>query len=206
MSLRRVKYRLLSDIREGLKASVAFFALKNKPDRELWDCREFVLNLNLLAKDEEFVAQKDDPPDVVFRGARFESKEILDLGRRRHQEYRDALKRAEQATDPTELLRHHTPVDLSPAEIGDLVGRKLADLRNKYEPTLMCTLDLLFYVNLKNHHLKVGPMPSDSRFAGFGWRSVSAFIGWGALVFYAAPNAPEFIRSAAGRVTVRKFK
>ena len=206
MASRKVKYRLLSDIREGLKASVAFFAPESKHDRELWDCREFVLNLNLLAKDEEFVAQKDDPPDVVFRGARFESKEIMDLGRRRHQEYRDALERAELATDPAELLQHYTPVDLSPAEIGDLVERELAGLRSRYEPTLMHSLDLLFYVNLKNHHLRAGPMPSDFRFAGFGWRSVSAFIGWGALVFYAALNAPEFVRTAAGRVTVRKFE
>jgi hypothetical protein len=206
MSSKKVKRRLLSDIREDLRASVAFFAPENKLERELWDCREFVLNLNLSAKDEEFVVHKNDPPDVVFREARFESKEIMDSGRRRHQEYRDTLASAELAIDPAELLQHHTPVDLSPAEIGDLVERELTDLRNKYEPALMHTLDLLFYVNLKNHRLGAGPMPSDSRFAGFGWRSVSALIGWGALVFYAAPNAPEFIRSVAGRVTVRRFE
>ena len=206
MSSNRTKHRLLKDLREGLKGSVDYFRSDNKVERERWTCREFVLNLNMSAEADSFSSPEVDPPDVVYREARFEVKEIMDRGRKRHAEFRAALDRALKATDPSQLMKQYSPRDITPTEIGGLVEARLERLARKYEPKLQSTLDLLLYVNLIEHHLKQGPMPPSTSFSAYGWRSISAVIGWGALVFAAEREAPTFIRNVAGSITVRKFE
>lgn len=206
MSSKRTKHRLLKDLREGLKGSVDYFRSENKAERERWTCREFVLNLNRDADAGSFVSLGDDPPDVTFLDARFEVKEIVDRGRRRHAEFRAALDRALMATDPSQLLTQYSPKDITPADIGTRIDGELNRLARKYEPKLRTTLDVLFYVNLIEHHLKQGPMPPASAFSQHGWRSVSAVIGWASLVYAAEKGAPAFIRSGVGSISVRKFE
>lgn len=195
----------MDDAREALEASVDFFSPDRKTERELWDCEAFLSNLNVSFETTELLPQEDDPPDVVFRDARFETKEILDPGRRRHQEYKDALAKARLAKDPKELLEDYHPQYLTPDEIAALVQAELDGLVNRYEPRLLPTLDLFFYVNLKSHSIEPGPIPDAVRFANYGWRSISAFIRWGGLVLFAAPAAPEFIRERVGILTFRQF-
>ena len=77
----RVKER-----REALVESVRFFGAQRKPEREVWVADHFLENLNIAYSTEEVVSSDDDPPDVIFRDARFEIKEIMDPGRRRHAE------------------------------------------------------------------------------------------------------------------------
>jgi hypothetical protein len=196
----------LKDLREGLKGSVDYFRSDNKTERERWTCREFVLNMNMAAEADSFISPDVDPPDVVHREARFEVKEIMDRGRKRHAEFRDAFDRALKATDPSQLMKQYSPRDITPIDIGGLVDGRLRLLAKKYEPKLQSTLDLLFYVNLIDHHLKQGPMPLSSSFSTYGWRSISAVIGWAAIVFAAERDAPSFIREATGSITVRKFE
>ena len=198
--------RFLADIREGLRASVKFFAPEKKAEREDWDITEFLQNLNIDFGADEVVPEVDDPPDVYFRDARFETKEILDPGRKRHKEFKDALAKALSVSDPSGLVQHYTPRDLTPTDVGCLVLQEIAELTNCYEPKLRKTLDLLFYVNLKHHHLKNGPMPNGALFREYGWRSVSALMGWGALIFYASNDAPGFLLEHAGTLTERKFE
>src|SRR5687768_13166406 len=133
----------LEDVREGLAQSVEFFASRNKAERERWVAREFVRNLNVKGRVASFVSPLDDPPDVEYRGCRFEVKEALDPGRRRHQEYRDELARAQMATDSSELLKQYTPRDISPFQVGELVLGQVQSLSLKYEPKLKRSLDLL---------------------------------------------------------------
>ena len=197
--------QFLDDLREALEASVDFFSPHRKCERELWDCEAFLSNLSVSFEASELLPQVDDPPDVVFRDARFETKEIMDPGRRRHQEYKEALAKAKSAKDPREMLEEYHPQYLTPEEIGSLVQAELDGLVNRYEPQLVAKLDLLFYVNLKSHSIEAGPMPQAARFAPYGWRSVSAFIRWGALVLFAAPDAPEFIRERVGTLTFKEF-
>ena len=206
MSSKRTKHRLLKDLREGLKGSVDYFRSENKAERERWTCREFVLNLNRDADAMPFVSPEEDPPDVTFGDARFEVKEIMDRDRKRHAEFRAALDRALKATNPSQLMTQYSPRDITPAEIGTRVLAELDRLAKKYEPKLKTTLDLLFYVNLIEHHLKQGPMPHASAFQPYGWRSVSAVIGWAGLVFAAEKGAPALIKSGVGTIAVRKFE
>lgn len=194
----------LEDCRNALRESVEYFSAKNKPERERWICHEFIQNLGLTYGEQEVATPNDEPPDVVFRDCRFEIKELLDPGRRRHQEYKASLQKALEATDPQDLLKEFSPKDITPHQIGDRILNALETLQKHYAPSTRRHLDILFYVNLQEHFLKVGPMPSPHFFAPYGWRSVSAIIDRGALVFFAGPDAPGALVSSVGRLVQRK--
>jgi Putative endonuclease, protein of unknown function (DUF1780) len=196
----------LDDVRAGLAQSVEYFESKNRAEREQWVCREFVHNLNVRARKGSFKSPPDDPPDVLYRGCQFEVKEILDAERRRHDEYKDMLAKALEATDPSALLKMYSPKFITPIQLGSKVVAQVAALSRKYEPRLRQSLDLVFYVNLLETSLEEGPMPAQSDFDRAGWRSVSALMGWGSLVFHARRAAPRLLRKAAGTVSLRKFR
>ena len=196
----------LEDRRHALRESVKYFSAKNKSERERWVCDEFVQNLGLPFDESEVITPNDEPPDVVFRDCRFEIKELLDLGRRRHAEYKASLQKALEATDPQDLLNQFSPQDITPQQIGDRILTELRALENHYAPAVRERLDILFYVNLLEHFLKAGPMPSALEFAPYGWRSVSAVMGWGGLVMFAAPDAPSLLTTNVGTLVQRKFE
>ena len=196
----------LEDRRRALRESVEYFSSKRKPERERWVCQEFILNLGLLFDETEVITPNEEPPDVVFRDGRFEIKEVLDPGRRRHAEYKASLQKALEATDPQDLLEQFTPQDFTPQQIGERILKELEALQNRYASAACKSLDILFYVNLQEHFLKAGAMPPAVEFAPYGWRSVSAIMGWGALVMFAAPNAPVFLASNVGALMQRKFE
>lgn len=198
--------KFLEDRRRDLKESVEYFSAKNKPERERWVCAEFVKNLGIVFDETELLSPDDDPPDVTFRDARFEIKEILDPGRLRHAEYKVALKKAQETSDPQDLIEQFTPQDITPFQVGDRILKELEGLVDQYAPSVRACLDLLFYVNLQEHILKVGPMPEAKTFARFGWRSISGVLGWGSLVFFVAPDAPSILNSKVGTLTQRRFE
>lgn len=195
----------LEDRRSALRESVEYFSGKNKAARERWVCHEFILNLGLVANEAEFKTPDDDPPDVVFRDFQFEIKEILDLGRHRHAEYKTSLQRALAATEPQALLASFIPKDITPQEIGKLIVKELKAKELHYAPAVRQHLDILFYVNLKEHFLKAGPMPPAIEFASYGWRSISVIMDRGALVMFAAHDAPACVASSVGQLVQRKF-
>ena len=196
----------IDDRRRGLKESIEYFSAKNKAERERWVCLEFVQNLGIAFDEAEVVSPEKDPPDVAFRDAKFEIKEILDPGRKRHAEYKAALQKALTISDPQDLLELYAPKDITPVQIGERVLAELNDLNHHYPRKVCEETDLLFYVNLQEHQLKIGLMPPAPDFGSFGWRSISAVLGWGALVFCAAPSAPAFLCAKVGTVTLRRFE
>lgn len=193
----------LEDRRRALQKSVEYFSAKNKPERERWVCHEFIQNLGLSYEQVEVVTPNDDPPDVVFRDCRFEIKEVLDPGRRRHAEYKASLQQALEATDSKNQVELFTPQEITPQQIGSRILNKLEALQDHYAPAVRRHLDILFYVNIEDHFLKVGPMPPALEFARYGWRSVSAIMGGGALVLFAAPDASTFLGSTVGTLVER---
>ena len=198
--------RYLRDQREALRASVEYFRSANINERNLWVGREFLQNLNVAFRDSDVTAPASDPPDAIYQDLRFEVKEILDEGRRRHAEYKQALAKAERATDPQELLSDYSPKDHTPTQVVDLIASKLPAFSTKYEPTFRKTLDLLVYVNLNEHSPRPGNLPDCSQLDSFGWRSVSAVFGWASFILNAQRAAPAFLQSRAGTVTFRRFE
>jgi hypothetical protein len=195
--------KLLAERLVDLRKSEEFFRSENKTSRERWVAEALLGNANVAFDPGSVKSSDEDPPDVMFEDARFEVKEILDKGRKRHSEYKDAIKGVSQARSTAELLVPFQPKDIYPEEVGALLKDALAELESKYPSELRRTLDALFYVNLKDHFLCVGPMPSAEEFARFGWRSVSAVCGQSALVFSAPEPAPQFLRARQGKLEIR---
>lgn len=190
----------------ALKESVKYFGNKNKPERERCVCAEFLSNLRIPFADADIQSPATDPPDVVFADARFEIKEILDPGRKRHDEYKQQLAHAERATDPHELLTLFTPKDITPTEICQRVLETLQELGDRYLAGERSGIDLLFHVNLKHHTLTEGLLPDLTRLREFGWRSINVLMGWSSFVLYAAEDAPSFLIESSQKVVQREFQ
>ena len=197
--------RYLQEAVRDLEASVIFFGAGGSQQHaaERWVVKHFLAALGVEFADEELHHPPRDPPDVAFRDAAFEVKEIGEVGRRRHDEYREALARAKAATSPAELLEQFTREDL-PVEIvyerifaatAALAMHKYSDERTRRG------LDLLFYVNLNPRKLWTfidGEPPSVAVLAREGWRSVSFLHGdRTSRVIYASAAAPPFLLAAA---------
>ncbi|WP_162999327.1 DUF1780 domain-containing protein [Burkholderia sp. Nafp2/4-1b] len=183
-----------------LADSVAYFAPQSKMARERWVVDAFVRNLGLVPTEGEIINIQNDPPDIEFRDARFEIKEILDPGRRRHDEYKQELARVRAISKAQDLLREFTPKDSSVGEIYDLCLKEAASL-DKYTNDFKKQTDLLLYVNLRDvMYVTEQPYPDTSALTATGWRSVSFLMGRRSCCLYAGPGAPDFIKQATGRI------
>lgn len=190
--------------RQDLKDSVEFFSPRNKGEREMWVAKTFVENLNMPHAEAELALSADDPPDVSFRDARFEIKEILDPGRRRHDEYRAAYEKALAATTPSDLLTEFTPRHITLEKLYELVLDASLEHQRKYAPAVCKGLDLLFYVNLQDvMGLIEAPFPDTAALRSHSWRSVSFVMGLRACVLTATPGAPAFLQAVVAQFVHR---
>jgi hypothetical protein len=190
----------IQDRIEALEESIAFFSNKNKPERERWDCKQFLATLGVPFDEAEISASAPEPADVLFRAEPFQIKEILDPGRRRQDEYKEQLAKAQVAAGASELLTLFTPKDLTPVEICDLVFAHVKTLDTKYAPADRRKTNLLYYVNLKHRFFTQGRLPELGHLAAHGWRSISVLLNSGAIVLYAALDAPNYLIENAGLV------
>jgi hypothetical protein len=189
----------LNDIRNGLKESVDFFASQDKFIRERWVVANFLTNLSMPFAETDLV-RGSDPPDVIFRDAQFEVKEILDKDRKRHAEYKQALVRASAATDPAELLEEYSPKDISIQEVYALIHSVAADFATrKYSRDVRGQIDLLCYVNLEDVMGFIEtPFPDVTPLAVLGYRSVSFLEEHRSCVLCADPSTPSFLHVPSG--------
>ena len=195
---------LLEEIRKGLRESVAFWGPDKKLEREAYVVRTFLEHLCIEFTEAEVLPETAEPPDIRFRDARFEVKEMLDEGRKRHLEYREKLQNAEAATSLRQLGRQYTPKELTFQEIGEHVVRIIERTSKHYAPQVIQSLDLLVYANLLERHVVLdSPVPDASLFTGFGWRSVSVTRGSVACVLCAREDAPRFLLPHIGKPMVR---
>jgi len=180
------------------------FARAFKNWREWNVAVEFLTNLHFGVDESEVFALESDPPDVIFRDAHFEVKEIMDPGRRRHDEVKAAQlhAKANQGKAATEM---YTAADLTPVDVGTLVLTELNRLDQKrYLLDGREAIDLLFYVNKLEHWFRDGAMPTLQLFEGRRWRSVSAVVDTQqSLVFFARSDAPNFLVENIGVVRKR---
>lgn len=191
--------------RAALEQSVGFFAADNKGGREIWVVRTFLQNMNIGFSESEIVLTNDDPPDVFFRDARFEIKEIMDPNRRRHDEYKEALEKARSATSPSELITEYTPKDITLQELYNLVVATSTEYARKYSKDFCRTLDCLYYVNLMEVTALIEQQFKDRKsLQSHPWRSVSFVMGYRAGVLAASPGATAFIKNAVGTIALRE--
>ena len=194
----------LASVRKAREESVRFFDAANKLERERWVVNEFLGNLGVEFVESEIQCVADEPPDIRFRSASFEVKEILNKGRRRHTAYKAALEVANSASSPRDLLEPITPRDITYTEVCNLVEAEVIRFAKKYAPETRNNLDLLFYVNLEDVFGYVAtPLPPLSQWEVYGFRSVSLVMGRFAGILMAAQTAPDFLKNNGQRIILK---
>jgi hypothetical protein len=198
---------LLKERIASLEESVNYFSSTAKADRELWVCDSFLRNLGIQDAGAGLSRVDDDPPDVTYLDLRFEVKEILDPGRRRHAEYKLALERARVSKSMGELAEAWNSEPISLVKIAETVADLAAREAIHYAPSHRRSLDLLCYVNYMNRF----PVPDTKQYdatplGASGWRSVSLICGLFAWVLYSASDAPDLLRNNAGKPCYRDIR
>lgn len=198
--------RLLDEYIQSLEASIRFYSPEAKQERELWVVKSFLRNLDPAYPEDAVRSSVDDPPDVLFQDARFEVKEIMDAGRRRHTEYREELEKARAATSIFDMIAPFTSKTITIQAIFEKCLSDSMRLTTKYPASLRSTLDLLFYVNPKGvSGLTEAPFPNVEEMTSQGWRSVSFLKGYSSCCLTTGPTAPASVRAALGKVVHRTW-
>jgi len=181
---------------------------KEKREKEEWPVTCFLSHLQIPFDSCELKVEPEEPVDVAFRGARFQNKEILDKGRRRTDEYKAAVQKAEHAESANDLLEFNPLVKRCTEQVGDRIVAEVAALDQKknkkkiYAPSVCVGMDLLFYFNLQGVYVVGDMAPKKAMQADQlrKWRSVSVVSSDFAFVLYASDSAPDFLRSAVGTI------
>ncbi len=195
----------ISELVARANESVHLFSSNMKPERERISCADFLRALGIAFSPDDLIsiAQEDSPPDVKFGEARFEVREALDEGRKRHDETRahlECLKSAKVIEDALPPTREKKP--LSYDIVCGVVTKALIKKYDRYKHRgIECSgLDALVYVNLLDRFLTPKfSRPAYAALLAQGWRSVSFFLFPDSHVIYATEAAPEFLRCFSGQ-------
>lgn len=184
----------LEQLRQHAQDTRTFFSNKAKPERERAVCRAFLRTIGINFDNSEVISSKIDPPDVVFRTAQFEVREMLEPGRKRGDEWKAKEARYKSVTSLDKLLQPAfwpTPTTL-PELVPDVVAA-LTDKANKYGDGCR-NLDVLVYVNLQEKYLMANsPAPRVEQLKVQGWRSVVLLFPPYGVVLFANAGAPDFL-------------
>ncbi len=184
----------LRDLKKNVEEAVDFFSSKNKKARELFVVKSFLLGAGEVFKESELECLIDDPPDVLYRGARFEVKELLDEGRKRHAEYKETLLKIDQAESLKDFMEPYSPKELTIDELMCRINKELSKI--KYSPDVNASLDLLFYFNLQDYEIDFEDQINVNQSSLSKWRSVSIVDNGNSIhVFWADEKAPDFIKA-----------
>jgi len=183
--------------RRAICNSIQFFGNDRKLEREVWVVRQLLVATHTTFQESELGAD-DEPGDVSFQDARFQVKELMQNGRRRHDELRESLVKLEEADSLADLLESYTPTDITFTEIVDKTIALANSLEaTKYGPKEVCSVDLLCYFNWLDYSI-VPPLEIPEIESSF--RSISLVSNTYCAVLGASASAPHFMQRNAGRV------
>ena len=189
---------IICEVIRHKEATIAWFGQTGKQERERFILRGFLRCLEITFELQEIKSVKDEFPDVEFHGAEFEIKEMLDPDRRRHDEYKDALKKLKKTKNISSQIQPYQPVFVTFNEVGQRIEPVLNDLCRKYPENQRASTNLLIYFNLQDVMLDKKtwePITLNSK----GWRSVSVVGSSWCYVFAASMEAPQFITENVSR-------
>ena len=191
---------LIQETLTSYEKSISFFSNPNKLKRETWVITEFLKNLGIDFQKDELKSTSSDPPDIIFRNAAFEIKEIDEEKRRRHDEYKQKLEIAKSATNLKDLMRPYKFKEITLQEVVNRINRKLEKLT--YSPDFCKKTNLLFYTNyslIGEHGYTIAKKEVWTK-----WQSVSTVANNNiSCVLLVANNAPKFLRLKVGKIVVR---
>ncbi len=181
--------------------TVDMLSFHRKGEREQRSCAAFLRCLGVDFSPDELVTAENDPPDVVFRDARFEVMIVLDEGMEMHADWKKEASRRDSAQSLDDLAEPYQPsVPMSFKEAVCLVVAKLCPKAFHYGPKTCSQLDILVYIDLARRHLyPISEVNVPTELRSQGWRSVCFLFLPYSHVLFAAPEAPEFLRCLEGR-------
>lgn len=182
------------------KEALHFFSNENKLEREKYLVRQLLEAIKVGFKEDELL-DAEEPVDIAFRDCNFQVKEILNDGRRRYDEFRESLEKAEKAESWDDLLEPYTPRDLPMSEIVRLTLERAESLAGrKYGPKEVAALDLLCYCNFCDvcEIRSEFDLPKHAAF-----RSISVVSNRFRLVIYAGDTAPDVLANSVGILRAR---
>ena len=181
----------------------AFLSNARKWERERWVCQRLLQGLNIGYHTQDFTQPDHEPPDVLFRDARFEVFFVLDEGRRLSDEWRDELQRRRNAYSLSQLVRREARPKRIPASkllqrLSPTLHKKATNYRER--DIDLGQLDIIAFSSLKREVLDLNShFPPPTEYLRMGWRSLSLVGPTFARVLFAQPDAPDFLRSNLGR-------
>lgn len=188
---------------DTLKKNIHFFSNKCKPNREVWVVRRFLSQIGIAFSNEAICASSEEPIDVVYHDARFQVKEIIDENRKRGNENKALLRKAENATSISDLPEpYQTPQTITCSDIVPIAADLAFKWQHKYGPNESISTDLIFYFNLQNIYVAGNTFPSIDSYSSkmTAWRSVSVCSNDCALVLHISQRAPYFLKIAQNKV------
>jgi hypothetical protein len=206
------KNQLAKKVKE-LRESIRM--LKTHSEMENWTATTFLTNARISFRPSEVGAGPNPPrpPDIAFRDANFEIKEVQDSGRKRGDEYKEALeyllkhKRVQLKSGATHVIPNNgRGADILTArEAWDkLIKAQVDKATERYrsgiyvtEPIDLGTIDLLVYFNSEDYFIDDAAPDSAllAEASAYPFRSICV-TGNGslALVLKANADAPEFLK------------
>lgn len=188
---------ILDHLLRSVWEDVEYFSNAKKEERERWVVSEFLSVLGVEHQEEELQSlEQKDKVDVRFRSALFQVKELPDPDLRRGKMYKDIYNSIKVATSLDEVSLVGGIRDVPPiASMYELVLEKAGQLAKSESYEISKSgLDLLIYVTRTRASLVQLHEIHSEAFSIFGWRSVSCVNSKQAVVLFASPSAPDFIR------------
>ena len=185
-----------SDRIRSVKESIEFFHNANKLEREKWVVARLLENF-MPEFSEDFLHEAEEPADVQFEDASFQVKEVLEHDRRRGDEYKKALEKAETAEEYGDLLEGYAPYKVSFKEIVNQCYEYSRRLTKKYGPKERKDLDFVCYFNYLDSN-EVPPV--EVSFIEKHYRSFSVISNRYRSVIYTTDDAPEYLKQQVGIV------
>ena len=190
---------LLATMKQAWISDAHFFSDAGKEERERWVVQSFLTILTLTFTAEEIKSlEQSSKVDVVYRDARFQIKEIVNPNTRRTLETKTIARQVAAAQTLEQTVGPGFIYDTPPVTDGyELVRDEAARLAvdTRYS-TIKGEIDLLFYVTRTRASLVRTTEHSEAELSAIGWRSVSCLMGDHAVVLFAQPEAPSFLREA----------
>ncbi len=185
------------------RETIRFLSNPKKSERERCVCAAFLrcLGVDFSVAELVSVPESQNPPDVAFREACFEVCDVLDSGRRPHDEARARVEHLEQAeTIEDVLVPVGSRVPLAFVEVFNHVTEALVRKAARYGIDVCANLDALVYVRLQNMFLDgSSSLPSCAALTKQGWRSVSFVMPPYSHVIHAGAGAPAFLGAFVGQ-------
>jgi hypothetical protein len=186
---------------EEARDIVDLLSSARKGERERMVSAAFLRCLGVEFSPAELILSDNDPPDVVFREARFEVMIILDEGRKVHAEWKETATRRAAAKNLEELMEPYQPsVPMDSREVAERISAELSKKASHYGSKTCSELDALVYIDLKERHFNSvaeTEVPNDLRMQG--WRSVFFVFSMCSHVLLVTSAAPGMLRAFVGQ-------